>query len=95
MNGLRNPKADNLINFSLQGEGEIIAVHNSNPMSIESFTLPRCKAWQGRCLVIINSNGREGEIKLIASSEGIKDCSVILRAESVPVMNAVIQGSPE
>jgi len=95
MNGLRNPKADNLINFSLQGEGEIIAVHNSNPMSIESFTLPRCKAWQGRCLVIIKSNGREGEIKLIASSEGIKDCSVILRAESVPVMNAIIQGSPE
>jgi beta-galactosidase len=69
--GLRNPKADNLVNFSVEGEGSIVGVGNANPVSIESNQLPQRKAWRGRCLVIIKSTGKPGTISLSASVEGL------------------------
>jgi beta-galactosidase len=71
--GVRNPKAENLIRFEIDGAGIITAVGSSNPKSTESFQLPRRKAYQGRCLVIVKSSGKAGKIKLIAKSEGFKD----------------------
>jgi beta-galactosidase len=69
--GVVNPKAENLLSFSLTGPGEIIAVANSNPMSTESFQGKERKAWQGKCLVIIKSNRQEGEVRLKATGEGL------------------------
>ncbi|HQG78601.1 MAG TPA: glycoside hydrolase family 2 TIM barrel-domain containing protein [Bacteroidales bacterium] len=80
-NGFRNPKADALLNFSVEGNGSIVAVHNANPISTESFLLPHRKAWQGRCLVIIKSDGQAGDIRLTVSSEGLSDSNLVLRAE--------------
>lgn len=79
--GLRNPKASDLLSFRVEGEGSIIAVHNANPASTESFTLPYRKAWLGRCLVIIKSNGKAGDIRLTVSSEGLNDSTFLLQAE--------------
>ncbi len=69
-NGVRNPKAEDLINFEIEGAGEIIAVGNANPVSLESYKLPQRKAWQGKCQVIVKSNKQEGKITLIAKLEG-------------------------
>lgn len=71
--GVRYPKAENLIRFEIEGAGSIAAVGSSNPKSTESFQLPRRKAYQGRCLVIVKSSGKAGKIKLVAKSEGFKD----------------------
>lgn len=70
-NGIRNPKADNLVKFTIQGEGTIVGVGNANPVSIESSQLPQRKAWKGRCLVIVKSNGKPGTISLSALVEGL------------------------
>jgi beta-galactosidase len=70
-NGIRNPKADNLVKFSIEGEGTIVGVGNANPVSIESNQLPQRKAWRGRCLVIVKSSGKPGPIRLSASVEGL------------------------
>ncbi|MEE4285007.1 MAG: glycoside hydrolase family 2 TIM barrel-domain containing protein [Mariniphaga sp.] len=70
-NGIRNPKAENLIQFEIEGPGEIVAVASSNPMSTESFQQTQRKAWQGRGLVIIKSQNRAGEIVLRAKSDGM------------------------
>ena len=70
-NGVRNPKADNLVKFSIEGEGTIVGVGNANPVSIESNQLPQRKTWRGRCLVIIKSTGKPGTISLSAASEGL------------------------
>ena len=69
--GVRNPKADNLVKFEIQGPGSILAVGSSNPMSTESFTLPRRKAYQGRCLVVVKSAQKTGVITLTARAEGL------------------------
>jgi beta-galactosidase len=69
--GIRNPKSENPVHFNIEGPGEILAVANANPVSLESYLLPRRKAWQGRCLVIVKSAKEPGTIRLEASSPGI------------------------
>ncbi|MBW6534233.1 MAG: DUF4982 domain-containing protein [Mariniphaga sp.] len=70
-NGIRNPKAENLLQFEIEGPGEIVAVASSNPMSAESFQQPQRKVWQGRGLVIIKSRKQHGEIVLRAKSDAL------------------------
>lgn len=78
--GIRNPKADNLVTFSIEGPGTIVAVGNANPVSLESYQLPQRKAWHGRCLVIIKSDEKGGKIVLKAYSEGLQTASVELES---------------
>jgi beta-galactosidase len=80
-NGFRNPKAQNLVTFDLQGPGTIAAVGSSNPMGLESFRLPRRKAYQGRCQVIIRAERKAGEIVLKAASEGLQPATIIVNSE--------------
>ena len=35
--GIINPKADNNLQFDVEGPGEIIGIGNANPVSTESF----------------------------------------------------------
>jgi beta-galactosidase len=75
-NGLRNPKAENLVKFEIEGPGQIVGVGNSNPISTESYMATERKAWQGRCLVIIRSDDKAGEIKLSASAAGLNSSAL-------------------
>ena len=74
LEGQVHPKADQEINFTIQGPGEILAVGNSNPVSEESYVGDQRKVFRGRCLVVVKSTGEKGEIHL--SAQG--DVSVIL-----------------
>jgi beta-galactosidase len=78
-NGVLNPRAENLMKFEIDGPGKIVAVASSNPMSVESFQQLQRKAWQGRCLVIVKSDTREGDIKLKAVTEGLPASEIILK----------------
>jgi beta-galactosidase len=80
-NGIRNPKAENLLQFEMKGPGEIVAVANSNPMSTESFRQPQRKAWQGRGLVIIKSQKQAGEIVLRVKSDGVEQNEIKIRSK--------------
>jgi beta-galactosidase len=80
-NGVLNPQANNQINFSIEGDGNILAVGNSNPTSIESFQQPTRKAFEGKCLVIVQSVKQAGEIRIKAASENLKGAEVIIKAE--------------
>ncbi|HBZ20485.1 MAG TPA: glycoside hydrolase family 2, partial [Bacteroidales bacterium] len=74
--GLRNPDAENLVSFSTEGPGSIIAVGNANPVSLESFQLPHRKAWHGRCLVIVKSDLKAGPIIITATTPGLKSSTI-------------------
>ena len=76
--GIRHPKAQNLVEFSIQGPGAIIAVGSSNPRSTESFRQPRRRAYKGRCLVIVKSPKRAGTIALNARSKGLQSADVLI-----------------
>jgi len=79
-NGICNPKAENLIHFDIEGEGTIVAVGSSNPMSTESFQQHQRKAWKGKCLVIVKSTQKAGKIILKASADGLKSSQVVIEA---------------
>jgi len=76
--GHRNPKAENLVKFEIEGAGTIVGVGNANPVSFESYQLPKRKAWQGRCLVIIKSSAKPGNITIEASAEGLQSSKMII-----------------
>ena len=52
------PDADNLLQFSVVGEGSVIATDNGNQTSMESFKKPEHKAFNGLCLVVIQSGNK-------------------------------------
>jgi len=78
-NGLLHPKTDNLVEFEVDGPGEIIAVASSDPRSAESFKQAKRKAYKGRCLVIVKSGKITGEIYLTAKSDGLKQAEIAIR----------------
>jgi len=75
------PTADNLIKFSIEGEGEIIGVDNGNPKDHDSYKLNRRKAFNGLCLAIVQSTGKTGKIKFTAKSDGLKEMSAEIIVE--------------
>jgi beta-galactosidase len=79
-NGVRHPKSENLMNFSISGPGKIVAVGNANPVSLESYQLPQRKAWQGRCLVVVKSERNAGTIRVTATSKGMKSSVIEMKS---------------
>jgi beta-galactosidase len=76
------PIAENDINFELQGEAKIIGVDNGNPISHESFKANNRKAFNGRCLVILQSTDKPGKVTLRASSGTLQGSTVELTTTS-------------
>lgn len=74
--GIRNPKAEDLVKFEIEGPGKIAGVGNANPISTESYVVPERKAWQGRCMVIIRSDKTAGKIIVKTSSGNLKPVSI-------------------
>ncbi len=72
-NGILCPTADNLIQFKVTGEGSVKAVGNGDPTSLESFVKPFRKAFNGKCMVLIQSSEKEGEIILNATGKGLAE----------------------
>ena len=77
------PNADNLISFSTEGEGTIAGVGNGNPISHEDFKANKRKAFHGLALVIIKSTLNEGEIKLHAVSDNLKEMVIKLKTKKL------------
>jgi len=75
------PLADNMINFRIEGEGNVACVGNGNPASIESYQSNQRKAFHGMCLVVVKSTRQSGKIRCIASSVGLKEDVVIVKSE--------------
>lgn len=65
------PMADNEIHFTVEGPGSIIGVGNGNPSSHEPDKANRRRAFNGYCLVLVQSHGTAGIIRLRASSAGL------------------------
>ena len=76
--GNRNPNAENLVKFEIEGPGTIVGVGNANPVSIESYQASERRAWQGRCLVILKSEHQQGIITLKATSDNLKRANIVI-----------------
>lgn len=70
------PDASNRLQFTVEGEAEIIAVDNGDPLNEEAYNHPSRKAFNGKCLVILKSTGKSGKFTLSASSAGLEEAKV-------------------
>lgn len=75
------PWADNLVHFNVEGPAFIAGVDNGCQTSMERFKDNKRKAFYGKCLVVIQNNGKSGNIRLTASSEGLPDTNCLLQAD--------------
>jgi len=70
------PRADNLVQFKLNGEAFIAGVDNGNPISHESFKASYRKAFNGLALAVIQAKEKKGKITLTAESDGLQPATV-------------------
>jgi len=77
--GRLHPNADHELFFTVQGVGTIAAVGNGNPVSEEPYRGHARRAYGGRCLVVVRSNGTPGTIRLRAQADGLAEAEVTLR----------------
>jgi len=67
------PLADDRIYFTVQGPAAIAGIDNGNPMSFESFQTDNYKLFYGKAMLVIRTEGKPGDIQVIAKAEGLKD----------------------
>jgi beta-galactosidase len=74
------PVADNEIVFQIAGPAKVIGVGNGNPSSHESDKAHQRRAFNGLCMVIVQSGKEPGEIRLEAVSPGLEPATVVITA---------------
>ncbi|MFI3248470.1 MAG: glycoside hydrolase family 2 TIM barrel-domain containing protein [Rikenellaceae bacterium] len=66
------PTANNMIDFKVSGAATIAGVDNGDNMCHESFKGSSHSAFNGKCLVILQSTMESGDIQLTISSKGLQ-----------------------
>jgi beta-galactosidase len=62
------PNAMDLVNFEVSGGGKLVGVDNGYQANLDSFKANSCKLFNGKCIAIIQSNGKKENIKLKATA---------------------------
>ena len=62
------PNANDLINFEVTGGGKLVGVDNGYQANLDSFKANSCKLFNGKCIAIIQSNGKKENIQLKATT---------------------------
>ncbi len=75
------PMADHMVEFEISGGGKIVGVDNGYQASEEPFKANYRKAFNGKCLVIVQSNREDETIKLKAKSNGLNSTEIEIDVE--------------
>ncbi len=67
------PHAQNTIRFEVEGPARIVGVDNGSPISHEPFKADYRKAFNGKCLVILQSTESPGTVKLTAVLDSLPE----------------------
>ncbi len=79
--GIMVPNADNMVRFSIKGPVTIAGVGNGSETSLEPFKANYRKAFNGKCLVILQSTRKKGKAILTATSKYLKSASISLNVQ--------------
>lgn len=60
------------VRFDISGEGEIKALASADPKDMQSFQKPEHRVFRGKCLVVLRTKGKAGNINLKASADGLR-----------------------
>jgi len=76
--GRLHPDADNEVTFEVQGEGKLIGVDNGNMADLADFKGKVRKASHGMCLALVQSTASAGQIRVSATSPGLKAANLTI-----------------
>lgn len=76
------PNAQNLVEFGVEGTARIEGVDNGSPFSLERFKDTKRKAFYGKCVVVLRSDARPGNVRLTATSEGLETAELTVNCLS-------------
>ncbi len=73
-NGTELPQADDRIDVEVSGAGAFQAICNGNATSLESFTKPTMKLFNGKLVVTVKAGAKQGTIRLVVrdKAKGLK-----------------------
>ena len=72
------PDAANLIRFGVSGNGFIAGVDNGCQTSMEPFKANFRKAFNGMCLLVVQTNKANGKVRIKATSDGLTEAELTL-----------------
>ena len=75
------PLSENLINFEIKGNAFIAGVDNGCQTSMERFKDNKRKAFNGKCLVVLQNNGEKGTATLTAKSNGLESSTIEIKSK--------------
>lgn len=75
------PVADNLINFTIEGDGFIAGTDNGDPTDPNSLKRPSRKLFSGKALAVVQSHKKAGKIILKATSSNLKQASIEINSK--------------
>lgn len=79
--GLVHPNADHVVTFTADGPGAVKAVGSGDPVTTESYVGDRRRAYRGRCLVVLESTGERGDVRLRAEADGLAAAETTVRSK--------------
>ena len=75
------PTADDEVTFVISGPGQVIGVGNGDPSSHEADKSTVRRAFNGRCMGIVQASRTAGELRVAATAPGLAGAEVVIRAE--------------
>lgn len=75
------PVADNLINFTIEGDGFIAGTDNGDSTDPNSLKKPSRKLFSGKALAVVQSHKKAGKIILKATSSNLKQASIEINSK--------------
>lgn len=80
--GVEIPAADDLLRFTADGPGRIVATDNGDPTDMTAFPSPERRLFSGRALAIVaGERGRAGTLRVRAEADGVAGDGVEVRVE--------------
>ena len=79
--GNASPVANQLVKFTLEGEGAIVGTDNGDQNDHVSLKKPERHLFYGKCLAIVQSTKKGGNIVLKASVEGIPSQEIVIKSK--------------
>jgi beta-galactosidase len=82
--GVFVPLAENQVSFDVSGPAKLIGVDNGDPESHASYQGSTRALFNGMALALLQSTPDQGNIRITAHSEGLKDSSLEIAAHAAP-----------
>ncbi len=78
-NGVMVPSAEHEVTFMVEGPGRILGTDNGDPLDLSGYKTNRRKAFRGKCLLMVETDGSTGNLVISAESTGLKSSKEIIK----------------